>query len=118
MGITGLKKAGLDIIVLSTETNPVVAARCQKLGIECVQGCEDKLPALQAIVQRRSLRPHQVAYVGNDVNDLACMRWVGVSIAVADALPEVRAASRSVTTCRGGHGAVREVTEWLMAAKR
>jgi len=118
LGITRLKKAGIEIIVLSTETNPVVVARCQKLGIECIQGRDDKLPALQAIAKELSLGPDQVAYVGNDVNDLACMHWVGVPIAVADALPEVRAASRSVTTRPGGHGAVREVTEWLVAAKR
>jgi len=118
LGITRLKKAGVEILALSTEANPVVAARCQKLGIECVQGCDDKLPALETIVQRRSLHPDEVAYVGNDMNDLACIRWVGVPIAVADAIPEVRSASRSVTTRAGGHGAVREVTEWLMAARR
>jgi N-acylneuraminate cytidylyltransferase len=118
LGIARLKKAGMNIVVLSTETNPVVVARCRKLGIECIQGCDDKLTALQINVQRRSLRPAQIAYVGNDVNDLACMHWVGVPIAVPDALPEVRAASTLVTTCPGGEGAVREVTEWLMAARR
>ncbi len=116
-GIARLKEAGIEVVVLSTESNPVVAARCRKLGIECIQGCGDKLPALKAIVQQRSLGPEQVAYVGNDVNDLACMRWVSFPIAVADGTSEVRAASRLVTAYPGGWGAIREVAEWLLSGK-
>ena len=116
-GIARVREVGIEVVVLSTETNPVVAARCRKLGIECVQGCDDKLSTLQAMVQQRSLGPEQVAYVGNDVNDLACMRWVGLPITVADAVPEVRTISELVTTRSGGKGAVREVAEWLLSVK-
>ena len=114
-GIARLKEAEVEVVVLSTEANPVVAARCRKLGVECIQGCDDKLSTLQAMVQQHSLEPEQVAYLGNDVNDLACMRWVGVPIAVADALPEVQAVSRLVTTRPGGQGAVRQVADWILA---
>lgn len=117
-GIARLKDAGVKVVVLSTETNPVVAARCAKLGIHCVQGCADKLTALQDIVQQRRLNPEQVAYVGNDVNDLECLGWVGVPIAVADAIREARALSILVTTRPGGHGAVREVGDLILAQKR
>ena len=116
-GIVRLKEAEVEVVVLSTEVNPVVSARCRKLGVECIQGCDDKLSALQAMVQQRSLEPEQVAYLGNDVNDLDCMRWVGVPIAVADALPEVQAVSRLVTTRPGGRGAVRQVADWLLATQ-
>jgi YrbI family 3-deoxy-D-manno-octulosonate 8-phosphate phosphatase len=112
-GIARLREAGVEVVVLSTETNPVVAARCRKLKIEYIQGCENKLPALQAVAQQRDVRPEQIAYVGNDVNDLECMRWVGLPVAVADAVPEVLAAARWVTSRRGGEGAVREVSDIL-----
>jgi len=70
------------------------------------------------VVRQRSLKPEQVAYVGNDGNDAACMRWVGVPIAVADAVAEVRAISRLVTTSRGGKGAVREICDLILSYKQ
>ena len=116
-GIARLKEAGIEISVISTETNPVVAARCRKLNIACVQGCDDKLTALQEIAKQRCLAPEQIAYVGNDVNDLACMRWVSVPIAVADSMPEVRSIAKLITQQPGGYGAVREVAEWILGPK-
>ncbi len=115
-GLARLKETGLEIQVLSTEQNPVVAARCRKLGLPCIQGCDDKLAALQRLAEARGLAAAQVAYVGNDVNDLACLRWVGLPIAVADAVAQVRAAAHLETTQAGGRGAVREVAEMLLAA--
>ena len=88
-GIARLVEAGVGVVVISTERNPVVTARCRKLGIECVQSCDDKLAALQAVVRARALDRAAVAYVGNDVNDLSCINWVGISVAVADAVPEI-----------------------------
>ncbi len=84
-GIERLRTAGVEVIVLSKETNPVVAARCAKLGIECHQGFDDKLPELRRWRRIAASQPEQVAYVGNDVNDLECVRWAGVGVAVADA---------------------------------
>jgi N-acylneuraminate cytidylyltransferase len=116
-GIARLKESGVEVIVLSTETNPVVAARCHKLGIDYVQGLDNKIAALKSIAEEHSLQPEQIAYMGNDVNDLDCMHWVGVPIAVADALLEVKAVSRLITTRPGGRGAVRELANWIIAAK-
>lgn len=117
-GIARLKEAGIEVVVLSTETSPVVAARCRKLGIDCIQGYDDKLSKLEELAQQRALSASQIAYVGNDVNDADCMRWVGVPIAVNDAVPGVRSLSRLVTTHGGGDGAVREVAEWMLAARK
>ena len=117
-GLARLRRHGLEIMALSTEANPVVAARCNKLGIPCLQGRADKLPALKAEVQRRSLTAADVAYVGNDVNDLECLEWVGAAIAPSDARPEVLAVARLVTPQRGGDGAVRQVTDWIIAAQK
>jgi D-sedoheptulose 7-phosphate isomerase len=117
LGIARLREAAFDVIVLSTETNPVVAARCRKLNIQAIQSCDDKLTALQRLAAERGLSAGQIAYVGNDINDLACMEWVGWPIAVADALPSVRAVAKWVTRLPGGGGAVREVADRLVAAR-
>ena len=69
-GIARLTEAGFQVLVLSTETNPVVAARCHKLKIEAFQGCDDKLSALRQLARARNLAPEQVAYVGNDLLDV------------------------------------------------
>lgn len=115
-GIARLKERGVKIIVISTETNSVVGARCRKLDIECVQACDDKLSALRGFAERHNLSADRIAYVGNDVNDLDCLRWVGVPIAVADAAVEVKQAARVVTAQCGGFGAVREVADRIIAA--
>ncbi|MBU1694421.1 MAG: HAD hydrolase family protein [Verrucomicrobia bacterium] len=116
LGIGMLKKAGIEVVVISMEPNPVVSARCRKLKIDCIQKCEEKLRALQQIAAARGLKPRDMAFVGNDVNDLECLRWVGLPIAVADAEPEVRKAAVYVTRRPGGYGAVREVAEKILEA--
>lgn len=118
LGLALLRDRGLEAVVLSTETNPCVTARARKLGLECVQGCEVKLDVLRRVAAERNLGPDEVAFVGNDLNDLECLRWAGLPIAVADANAEVRAAARVVTMRAGGRGAVREVTDALVAHGR
>ncbi|MDP3911444.1 MAG: HAD hydrolase family protein, partial [Gemmatimonadales bacterium] len=117
-GIRKVRECGVEVIVLSTETNPVVASRCLKLGVECIQGSVDKIAALRELAVRRGVNPGEIAYVGNDDNDAACLRWVGVPIVVADAAAEVRSLARLVTRLPGGRGAVREVTDWIVAVRR
>ena len=113
-GSARLKETGLEILVLSTEPNPVVQARCRKLDIACIHGCNDKLAVLQELAQTRLLSLEQIGYVGNDVNDLACMQQVGIPIAVADAVPEIKQVACCVTTQLGGYGAVREVADMIL----
>ncbi|MCG3123702.1 MAG: hypothetical protein GIKADHBN_02123 [Phycisphaerales bacterium] len=116
LGLERLRQAGMAMLVVSKEENPVVSARCRKLKIECRQGIDDKLSELVRICAERRVSLAEMAYVGNDVNDVSCMRAVGVSIAVADAYPEAMAVAGLVTNRRGGDGAVREVCEWFLAA--
>jgi N-acylneuraminate cytidylyltransferase len=116
-GIARLKESGVEVLVLSSEVNSAVSARCAKLGIDCIQGLESKLPELKRILSQRSLARDEAAYFGNDVNDLECMQWVGVPIAVADAVPEVRSVSRLITAHLGGRGAVREIADAILSAQ-
>ncbi len=117
IGLAALRRAGLDTLVLSTETDPVVGVRCAKLEIECRQGLADKRSELEEILLERGLDPGEVAYVGNDVNDLGCLELVGLPVVVADAHDDVRAAASVVTAAPGGFGAVREVCDRLVAAR-
>lgn len=116
-GLERLRQRGrVEAVVLSKEENPVVAARCVKLGLPCFHGYDDKLPKLRELAAERGLAAAEIAYVGNDLNDLEAMSWCGVAVAVADAYPEVRAAADYVTRRAGGRGAVREVCDLLLAA--
>jgi N-acylneuraminate cytidylyltransferase len=112
-GLSQLRSSGVDALVLSKEVNPVVAARCRKLNLPCLQGIEDKGRALENLLKERNLVPQQVAYLGNDTNDLACFPLVGWAVAVADAHPEVKRRADLVLARNGGHGAVRELCELI-----
>ncbi|NDJ62409.1 MAG: acylneuraminate cytidylyltransferase [Chloroflexi bacterium] len=117
MGISQVRKSGLEVVVLSRETNPVVSARCRKLGIACQQGVMNKAPALHALMNEYELTPNQVAYVGNDINDIECLDSVGVAVAVADAHPKVLSHANIILSTNGGHGAVREFCDMILAHK-
>jgi N-acylneuraminate cytidylyltransferase len=114
MGIGLLRKAGIPAVVLSTETNPVVAARCKKLMLPVVQGLDDKTSTLRAWLETHHIDPAGTVYVGNDINDLPCFPLVSFAVAVADSHPEVLAQADLVLTCNGGQGAVRELCELLL----
>lgn len=113
-GVARLREAGVEVLVLSTETNPVVEARCRKLGLPFVQGSSDKAAALKAILAERRLDPRQAVYLGNDANDAPCFPLVGWAAAVADAHPAARSRADGVLTRPGGHGAVRELCDLLI----
>ena len=114
--IKPLREAGVDTIILSSETNPVVTARAKKMGIEAVQGLglQAKGPTLMRLLEERKVDPVQVVYVGNDFNDLPCFEIAGWSVAVADAYPEVIRAADFVLSKSGGNGALREVCEIIL----
>src|SRR5262245_11175733 len=97
-GIARLQERGVTIVVISTEANPVVEARCRKLRLDFAQACDDKLSELKRLSDRLGLDRDQIAYVGNDVNDRECLGWVGLPIVVADAMPEVHGLARLVTS--------------------
>ncbi|MBX3383070.1 MAG: HAD hydrolase family protein [Phycisphaeraceae bacterium] len=116
LGMLAAAPGAPRLLVLSKEQNPVVSARCRKLKLECMQGIDDKPAALCAYLASHNLTPAQAAYVGNDANDVGCMKLVGLAIAVADAWPPARAVAHVHTTRPGGHGAVREVCDWFLDA--
>jgi YrbI family 3-deoxy-D-manno-octulosonate 8-phosphate phosphatase len=110
-GLDRLRAAGVPMLVLSTEKNPVVAARCKKLKLEMSQGHDDKVAALRDLLTRRDIDPANVIFVGNDDNDLGSMEFVGFAVAVADSSPRVLAAADLVLAQKGGRGAVREFAD-------
>lgn len=114
LGIAALRRSGLELLVLSTEQNPVVAARARKLKVPVLHGIDRKDLALKQWCDEHGIAPERVLYVGNDVNDLPCFGLVGWPVAVASAHDAVRAAARAVTTTPGGEGAIREIAAWLL----
>ncbi|MFE9767112.1 cytidylyltransferase domain-containing protein [Streptomyces sp. NPDC005808] len=114
LGIAALRKSGLSMLILSTEQNPVVAARARKLQIPVLHGIDRKDLALKQWCEEQGIAPERVLYVGNDVNDLPCFALVGWPVAVASAHDVVRAAARAVTTVPGGDGAIREIASWIL----
>jgi YrbI family 3-deoxy-D-manno-octulosonate 8-phosphate phosphatase len=118
MGLGLIKAKGLPIVVLSTEANPVVAARCRKLNLECQHGLADKRAALVALARAKNVDLKNVVYVGNDVNDLGCMEAAGFAVAVADAHPQAMEKADFVLSQCGGAGAVRELCDLLLQHMR
>ena len=114
-GIAQLKQKGIPLLVLSSEENPVVRARCRKLGIEYIHGVPDKLHVLKEWTRLRGIDPAHVVYVGNDVNDVPCLQWVGCGVAVQDAHPEAKQVASLILEKPGGQGAVRELVDLILA---
>jgi N-acylneuraminate cytidylyltransferase len=114
LALAQLRKTGLPLLVLSTESNPVVETRCRKLGLECLHNAADKRAMLEAWLAARGIPWQETVYVGNDVNDLSCMRAVGCAVAVHDAYPEAKGAARILLEADGGHGAVREIANLIL----
>ena len=115
MGVSLLRKNGIAAWVLSTETNPVVTARCRKLDLPVYQSVADKGVALCNLLAERNIDPQGVVYLGNDVNDIPCFPQVGCAVVVADAHPEARRQADLVLSRPGGFGAVRELCDLLVS---
>ena len=118
MGINQLQKAGFRMIVLSSEKNPVVEARCKKLNLPVIQGIDEKSSVLKKYLFDHNINPEQVIYIGNDINDLPCFPEVGCAFAVADAHPVAIRQADIVLRHNGGQGAVREVCDLLLQSRR
>ena len=116
IGCDLLRAAGLPLLILSTEVNPVVSVRGAKLRIEVVQACDDKGTALRSLMRDRGLDPARVICVGNDVNDLGALEAVGWPVVPADAHPDVVGHARLVTAAPGGGGVLRELAATLLRA--
>ncbi len=118
-GLAQLKKSGIKIAVLSTEVNPVVTARCKKLGLECRQGLgEKKFEAFINWCAENEIAPEDTIFVGNDANDAECLKAAGCGVVPADAYPEAVLVADRIMRKNGGEGAVRELCEIVMKEGR
>jgi 3-deoxy-D-manno-octulosonate 8-phosphate phosphatase (KDO 8-P phosphatase) len=117
LGLRRLDEVGVDYVILSTEPNPVVARRAEKLGAACRHGLADKLGALREEARSRDIELHDVVYVGNDVNDAQCLEAAGIAAVPADAWAEIVPLADVVLTRRGGEGCVRELCDAIWAAQ-
>ena len=111
IGLQKLKRLGIETVIISTESNPVVSARARKLKIRCVQDCPDKRKTLEDIARETDISLAEVDFVGNDINDRPCLTSVGLPIVVQDAHPDVISLAAYRTQTRGGYGAVREICD-------
>jgi len=118
-GIKSLLAAGVEVAVISGRKSPAVQRRCEELGIRHVRlGIDDKGAAMSELLAGLELDPAQCTCVGDDEPDVAMLRLAGLAVAVADAHPVASAVAHRRTRRRGGDGAVREVCDWLLAARR
>lgn len=117
MGIEKLRALGLPMAVISKEVNGVVAARCRKLGLEVHHGIENKLELFRAWLEKHGIAAADCLFVGNDINDLECMRHAGMSAVPRDAHPAALDAARMVLDADGGRGAVRALADAILALR-
>ncbi len=117
-GIRSAQRAGIEVAVISGRDSYGLRLRLSELGIRLsVLRCRDKQAALKDMLEELQLKPRQAAFVGDDVLDLPVMHQAGLAIAVADAHADVRDMADWVTSLPGGHGAVREVCDFLLGVR-
>lgn len=118
LGIKLLQQNGIDVAIITGRRSPMVERRAAELGInDLIQGREDKLAALRVLCEQRGLSLGEVAYMGDDLPDLAAIRAAGLGVSVADAHPAVRDHAIFCTLRTGGRGAVRELADCLLQAR-
>ena len=118
LGIKLLMQAGINLCIATGRRSNALYNRCKNLGIEHIfDGADDKAAILDLILDRTGVSAEQVAFIGDDLPDLALMKKVGLSIAVADAHKTVLKNADMVTSAKGGNGAVREVCEAILKAQ-
>ena len=117
LGLSRLSSVGVRVIIISTESNPVVSARAQKLKLPYKQGVEDKATAILATCSELQIDPQQTMFVGNDINDIPAFESIGIPVGVADAYPEIYPYILYRTQKPGGFGAVREICDLVCNAR-
>lgn len=118
IGLRMLDSIGVNYWIISTEKNPVVSKRAQKLKIHCIQGTDDKVKSLRSITDRVGISIDKVAFVGNDINDLEVLKIVGLPVVVRDAQKNVKQLAKIILHSNGGDGAVREFCEMIVTLQR
>lgn len=108
-----LRSLGIDLVIISTETNGVVKKRADKLKVECIQSVSDKAECLREYCEKRNILLQDVAYIGNDINDYEAMKLAGFKIVPQDAYHEVKQIADYITKVNGGYGVIREVASLI-----
>ena len=117
MGLALLREAGIKTAIITGEDTRIVSDRAKKLKIDYLyQGVKDKLPVLKEIAAREGISLDEAAYIGDDINDTACLEAAGIGITVSDAAIEAKNAADIITKAAGGCGAVREAAEYILGA--
>ena len=118
LGLARLKSIGVEILILSTETNLVVQKRAEKLNVKCIQGVNDKAFVLEQYCKKLGIELSNTMFVGNDINDISAFKIVGIPVGVADSYPEVIDSVIFQTKKSGGYGAVREISDLIYFSKK
>ena len=113
LAVKRLKNLGIEVVIASTETNKVVLARGNKMGVEVLQGLADKAEAIEQYLEQKNLSWNDVWYIGNDVNDLGAIERANLSICPADAVKKVRKSVDIVLKTKGGYGILSEIATSL-----
>ena len=118
MGLVLLRKAGFKVAIVTSEDTKIVERRAAKLKItDLFQGARDKVGALQILMKRHSLQWEEIAYIGDDINDLEVMKRVGFAVTPSDGTDQNKKGAHYVTKKKGGEGCVREVCDLILALK-
>lgn len=119
VGLRLLQEAGIKVGIFTSENTQIVARRAKKIGVDVLrQGCKDKAADLDALLEELNLTPSQVAFIGDDINDLGILKKVGFAITPADGRPENKNLAHYICQAKGGEGAVREVAEVILHSKK
>lgn len=118
MGIERLKGIGVKIAIITKENSSIASTRAKKLKIDDVFiGVDDKLPIVKKLIEKYGIKMEEVCYIGDDINDLETLKNVGFPVAVSNAAAEVKVVAAYITTKMGGHGGVREITDFIFRIK-
>lgn len=117
LGLNQIRKLGIKLAVISMEPNPVIAKRCKKLNIPVYTG-KEKLPIFKKVLSQEKLKPSQVAFFGDDLNDLECMKYAGIAFTVSDGAPDCLKVADYSTERKSGNHAVREICDLILKAHR
>jgi 3-deoxy-D-manno-octulosonate 8-phosphate phosphatase (KDO 8-P phosphatase) len=121
LGVERLREAGIATAIVTRERSPIVLRRAEKLAVPVFEGVRDKAAELPRVLAALGCAPHEVAYIGDDVNDLGILEAVGgegLTAAPFDAMEPVAAVVHHVCRARGGEGAFRELAEWVLRLRR
>jgi 3-deoxy-D-manno-octulosonate 8-phosphate phosphatase (KDO 8-P phosphatase) len=116
LGLEKLRSLDIDFLIISTEKNDVVRVRSSKLNITCLNSVENKGDVIISVCKERGVKPSEVLFLGNDINDIPALELVGIPMGVADSHPDIFPYIIAKTTIPGGFGAVREVCDLIYKA--